>query len=230
MAGGLYGGAGVAAVGLGVALVFVSVASLGPAMVRPVVAVLGAPVRRFAGIPGALGRQNAMRNPRRTSATAAALMIGVGLVGTITVLASSAKASVDRTIEQSFTGDIVIDSGVMGAGTLSPALAEQVASLPEVDAVMSLRVTTAEIDGDAQQVAGVQAATAAEMFDLGAIDGSLGGLDADEIALLEGRGRQGRPHRSATPFASASPRPESSRSPWAPSTPRTPPPAGSSST
>ena len=56
-----------------------------------------APLARVRGMAGTLARENAMRNPKRTSATAAALMIGVALVGFITILASSTKASVDDT-------------------------------------------------------------------------------------------------------------------------------------
>lgn len=183
MAAGLFGGAGVAAVGLGAALVFVAVATLGPALARPITAALGAPLRRVAGLPGALGRENAMRNPRRTSATASALMIGVGLVGTITVLASSAKASVDATIEASFSGDVVVDTGAMGGATLSPALAEEIAALSEVETVTSLRTTTVEIDGDATQLVGAAANVVSDMFDLGSTEGSIADLDARHIAV-----------------------------------------------
>ena len=52
-------------------------------------------------------RENAMRNPKRTSATAAALMIGVGLVGLITVFAASARTSVDAAIDRSMKADYV---------------------------------------------------------------------------------------------------------------------------
>ena len=48
---------------------------------------------RLRGLPGELAKQNATRNPRRTSATAAALMIGLTLVVSMGVFASSLKAS-----------------------------------------------------------------------------------------------------------------------------------------
>ena len=96
MAAGLFGGAGMALVGLGAATVFIGVAVLGPILARPISRVLGAPLPRLKGMPGTLARENAMRNPKRTSTTAAALMIGVALVGFITILASSTKKSVDE--------------------------------------------------------------------------------------------------------------------------------------
>ena len=66
---------------LGAVLMFVGVAVLGPLFARPLAAVIGSPARRARGMTGALARENAMRNPQRTASTAAALMIGLGLVG-----------------------------------------------------------------------------------------------------------------------------------------------------
>jgi putative ABC transport system permease protein len=51
-----------------------------------------------------------MRNPKRTAASASALMIGVGVVGLITIFVSSTKASMDAAVDRAFTGDIVVDS------------------------------------------------------------------------------------------------------------------------
>ena len=50
---------------------------------------LGRPVAAVFGMPGRLGRENSMRNPRRTAQTAGALMIGIALVSTIAVLGAS---------------------------------------------------------------------------------------------------------------------------------------------
>ena len=74
----------------------------------PISRVIGLPCRSSRACPGTIARENAMRNPKRTSATAAALMIGVALVGMITILASSTKASVDEAITKDFHGDLVI--------------------------------------------------------------------------------------------------------------------------
>ena len=56
-----------------------------------------------------------MRNPRRTSGSAAALMVGVGVVTLFTVFAASLKASVDDRVTQSVTGDLVISGGSSAA-------------------------------------------------------------------------------------------------------------------
>ena len=67
-------------VGGGVVFTFLGVAALGPVIARPVARVIGWPIARLRHMPGVLARDNAMRNPKRTASTAAALMIGVGLV------------------------------------------------------------------------------------------------------------------------------------------------------
>src|SRR4029077_20067141 len=75
---GLFGTSGnsLLEVGVGMGIVFLGVAILGPMIAGPLSRALGAPIQRLKGVTGSLARENAMRNPKRTSATAAALMIG----------------------------------------------------------------------------------------------------------------------------------------------------------
>ena len=77
--------------GIGALLVFIAVAMLARYVVRPVTRVLGWPLERVAGTTGRLARENAMRNPARTARTAAALMIGLGLVVFVSVFAQGLK-------------------------------------------------------------------------------------------------------------------------------------------
>ena len=74
---------------------------------------------------GRLARENAVRNPRRTAATASALMIGVALVGGITVFAASGKWSVSHSFDKEFRGDLVAETGAWVYGGVSPRLAER---------------------------------------------------------------------------------------------------------
>ena len=78
-------------VGLGAFAVFFGIAVLGPVIARPFARIVGSPLPRLRGMAGTLARENATRNPRRTAATASALMIGVALVAFITVFAASAR-------------------------------------------------------------------------------------------------------------------------------------------
>jgi putative ABC transport system permease protein len=184
---GLFGSAGspILLVGVGVLLVFFGVAALGRTVALPLSRSIGWPLPRLFGIRGRLARENAMRNPRRTAATASAVMIGVGLVAFISIFAASAKASFGTVIDRAFTGDFVITSpaGLAGGG-LDPELADSLNELPEVDAAGAIRAGVAEIDGSATQLL----AASDEAFDVVDVDpvaGSPADLGADTIAVFE---------------------------------------------
>jgi putative ABC transport system permease protein len=179
---GLSGGA-IALVGLGALVTFVAVACLAPVLARPVARVIGAPMAHLAGVSGTLGRENAMRTPKRTASTAAALMIGVGLVGFIMTFAASAKASINGSIDRDFRGDYVLDTGTYGIGGVSHTLATDLAGRPEFSAVTATRFTAAEIDGAVTDITSWDSATVASVFDVEPQQGDIATLGADGIAL-----------------------------------------------
>src|SRR6266508_807106 len=98
-------------VGVGAAVIFIGVAVLGPVIARPASRLIGAPLPALKGMPGTLARENAGRKPKRTSATAAALMFAVSLLAFITVPRSSMVQSLTAATDQSSTGDSLIDTG-----------------------------------------------------------------------------------------------------------------------
>ncbi len=185
MGSGLFGGAGMAPIGAGAMMIFIGVAVLGPILARPISRVIGAPLPRLKGMSGTLATQNAMRNPKRTSATAAALMIGVALVGFITILASSTKASVATNVAKTFNGDLVVSSNIGGTGGLSPDLAAQLSALPELDAVTGMRMAPAEIDGSSNNLVAGDPQATQEIVDLGVAEGTLDNLHSSEIAVFD---------------------------------------------
>ena len=71
---------------------------------------LGWLYRRGFGAVGLMAEQNTLRNPRRTAATASALMIGVSLVTMMAVLGASAKASLDKTLAEDIIADYVVSN------------------------------------------------------------------------------------------------------------------------
>lgn len=175
----------VALVGLGVLLVFFAVSVLGRTVSLPLSRVLGAPLPRLRGVTGDLARENAMRNPKRTAASASALMIGVGLVGFFTIFVASSKASINATVDRAFTGDVVVDSGGGLLGGVDPSLGRRLAALPEVAATTGVRLGTAKIDGKVRQIAAVDPATAFQIMDVGLLRGSPRDLGRDAVAVQE---------------------------------------------
>jgi putative ABC transport system permease protein len=172
-------------VGAGALLVFFGVSVLGRTVSLPLSRAVGAPLPRLRGVTGKLARQNAMRNPKRTAASASALMIGVGLVGFITILASSSTASVNAAIDRGFAGDIVIDSGGGLMGGVDPGLARQLGKLPQVQAATGLAIGIAQINGKVEQVSGVDPVAASKIFDVSPVQGSIAGLGRTGIAVYK---------------------------------------------
>ncbi|MFJ6580853.1 ABC transporter permease [Streptomyces sp. NPDC091368] len=167
---------------LGAALAVAAFVVLGPVAATLAVRVLGRPLR---GTSRGLARRNALRSPGRTAATATALMIGVAVVTLFTVFGASLKATMDRTVDRSFAGDVAIGTPSFGAGGsgLSPRLAPAVAALPEVDTAVGLGRGVAEVDGRGRALTVTDPAALARTLDLGEVRGSLAGLGTDGIAV-----------------------------------------------
>ncbi|MDG9718376.1 ABC transporter permease [Streptomyces sp. DH24] len=173
--------------GSGAVLALVAFVVLGPVASGTAVRVLGSPLPRLRGVTGSLARRNALRSPKRTAATAGALMIGVAVVSLFTVFGASLKATMDQTVSRSFAGDVAVSAPSFGAGGsgLSPRLAGAVQRLPEVDTAVGLGRGVAEVDGRGRALTVTDPVALQRAFDLGEIRGSLSGLGADGIALTE---------------------------------------------
>jgi putative ABC transport system permease protein len=173
--------------GAGVLLVFFGVSVLGRTIALPLSRAIGAPLPRIKGVTGTLARENTMRNPKRTAASASALMIGVGLIGFISIFASSAKASINATVDRSFAGDFVINSGAGNSGGgVDPALAQRLNALPQVAAATGERLGSMLILGQPYMIAAVDSRTAGQIFNVSPLQGSIGALGADGIAVYSG--------------------------------------------
>ena len=177
------GGSAMGLAGLGALLTLVGVVVVGPVVARPVSGVLGAPLARLRGVTGVLARRNAMRNPRRTSGSAAALMIGVGVVTLFTVFAASLRASVEDRVTESVRADLVISGGQFGGGGLSPELAGDLEALPEVAGAVGLGTGVALVDGRSAQLGVADVATLAGLIDLDVAGGSLTALTPSQVAV-----------------------------------------------
>jgi putative ABC transport system permease protein len=177
------GGDGVLArAAAGAVLGLVGVVALGPALATAVTPIIGWPLAATRGTTGRLARENARRNPRRTSGTAAALMIGVAVVTMFTVMAQSLKVSLTQTLTDSFGGDLVISSG-MGGGGLPPSLAGQIAERPEVSTALGLGNADFRIDGKRANATVADPRSLDQVIDLDVTTGSVADLRADQVAV-----------------------------------------------
>ena len=138
---GLYGDTGsgpspIVYVGVGTGVIFIAMFVLSPLAARPITNLLGMVLERLLGTSGKLARRNAMRSPRRTAATAAAVMISITLVA----LASTLTGSIRGTIDDVLANDVDAEVIVRPAGQISDPtqgftsqIAERVRQLDDVD-------------------------------------------------------------------------------------------------
>ncbi|WP_405965059.1 ABC transporter permease [Streptomyces sp. NBC_00723] len=171
--------------GGGAVLALIAFVVLGPVAAGTAVRVLGSPLDRLRGVTGGLARRNALRSPKRTAATAGALMIGVAVVSLFTVFGASLKATMDQTVSRSFAGDVAVSTPAFGAGGsgLSPRLAPALGRLPEVDTAVGLGRGVAEVDGKGRALTVTDPVALRRTFDLGTVRGDLGALGTDGIAI-----------------------------------------------
>jgi putative ABC transport system permease protein len=189
---GVTGGGGLGPVGLGAVVTLAGLVVLGPVVAGPAVAVLGWPAARFRGVTGAMARENARRNPRRTAGSATALLVGVGVVVVFTVFASSLRASMAASVDQSFGGDLTISAPSFGAGGLSPQLASTVAALPQVAEAAGLGKGVALIGGTAEAVSVADVPVLSHLLRLDVAAGSVDGLGDGQLAVSSAvAGKQG---------------------------------------
>jgi putative ABC transport system permease protein len=132
-------------VGVGILGVFVGVALLAPIISGPVIRVLAGWYPAIFGIVGRLARENARRNPRRTAATASALMIGMALVTTMSIVGASANESVDHVLDNGVKAEFVISNAV--GQPFSPAIATNARRVDGVAQVVPVRFAPALING-----------------------------------------------------------------------------------
>jgi len=156
-----------------------------PVVGRPVIHALGAFYRKAFGAVGLMAEQNSVRNPRRTAATASALMIGLTLVSMMSVFGASAKASVDKAIEQNFAADYVVSNAI--GQPFSSTITQDIAAVPGVEAVTSMRYTGVEVDGDGSWTGAVDPETFAEVVPLVMQAGSFTGAGTSSLFVDDGK-------------------------------------------
>ncbi|HUG83289.1 MAG TPA: ABC transporter permease [Euzebya sp.] len=168
---------------VGAVLSWVGVVVLAPTLAGPFSAAAGAAVHRMRGLTGALAQRNVARNPRRTAGTAAALMIGVGVVSLFTVVAGSIKATIDDSVATSFGGDLVVmSSGFSGSG-LAPELLTDLRDLPVVQEAAGIGLGAGLIDGEERVFTVTRPEVLQRLLELPVSAGSLSDVGVGQIAV-----------------------------------------------
>ncbi|MFI5528031.1 ABC transporter permease [Kitasatospora sp. NPDC051853] len=171
------------AAGLGALLLLTGTVVLAPLLARPLILLAGAATARLFGVTGVIARENALRNPRRTAATASALMIGLALITGLSVTGSSMDAALREAAVAGLTADRKVS--LAGPGGLDPSAAERLAAVPGVTAAVPLAEAAFRARGEYVTLTGVDPKGLAAVSDLEFASGSAAGIGPGRIAVSD---------------------------------------------
>ncbi|MFI8392006.1 ABC transporter permease [Streptomyces sp. NPDC085540] len=128
---------------VGVVFTLIGFIVIGPLLAAGVVRVLSGVLLRPFGSVGRLAERNALRNPRRTGATAAALMIGLALVACLSVVGSSMVASATEELDKSVGADYIVQS--QSSQPVLPQAEQAMRATAGLDHVTAYRMVAAKL-------------------------------------------------------------------------------------
>jgi putative ABC transport system permease protein len=172
------------ALGAGVLLIFVGVTLMSAFIGQPVLHLFGALFSRLFGPVGRLATQNALRNPRRTGATASALMIGLALMTMASIFGASASASTDAAVDDVVTSQFIV-SNVVGQ-PFSTDVAKEIRGLDGVSGVTELRSAFPKLKGGSTAYTlGIDPSAFGLAFTVPTVKGSFADLRPGTVAISE---------------------------------------------
>ncbi|MBO9521884.1 MAG: FtsX-like permease family protein [Nocardioidaceae bacterium] len=166
-------------VGVGGFVALLTVAALSPVIGRPVLTACRNVFVRLFGAPGRLAGENALRDPRRTGATASALMIGLALVSTIAVMASSMNKSIGDLVDKQFSPDFRVQAVIFAP--FSTEVGDRMSDVDGVATVSRQQAVSAKIEGKTTTISAVDGAFG-RVAELKAVAGS---ADSDKALVFE---------------------------------------------
>ncbi|WP_329447561.1 FtsX-like permease family protein [Streptomyces sp. NBC_01426] len=165
----------------GCAVVVVALIVLAPLLAGPVIRLSGRLTDRL-GIAGRLARENALRDPRRTAATASALMVSTALVAGLAVIGDSTSQALDRQAAAGLGADYVISARSTMSG-IDPAAVQRVADTSGVETASAVTDSTLFTGGQVREIAGVDPETVHDVMELDFVSGSLKDLGPGRLAV-----------------------------------------------
>ncbi|WP_404949928.1 ABC transporter permease [Streptomyces sp. ARC12] len=186
-AAGIVGGAGAGGtsgrqlVAGGAFFALIGVIILIPLLSRPVIALVRPLLKKLFGVSGKLASQNAVRNPRRTGATASALAIGLTLVTGISVLGVTLGQAIDKMTTDNIKADYLIS--MANGGPLDQSALTALEKADGISALSPQVPSWFEVDGGGYSASGVTPGDVEQVFALKTVSGSLGSLKDGQVAV-----------------------------------------------
>ncbi|MYT33188.1 MULTISPECIES: FtsX-like permease family protein [unclassified Streptomyces] len=166
---------------LGCGILAVAMIVLAPLLARPMIRLTGRLTSRF-GVIGRLAQENALRDPRRTAATASALMISTALVAGLAVIGNSTGQALDRQAAAGLSADYVISTRTPTVA-IDPAAVGRVAGTTGVHTAAAVADSTLFVGGHVREISGVDPRTVDSVMSLRFLSGSAKDLGPGRIAL-----------------------------------------------
>lgn len=174
-------------IGIGAAALFVGALVLAPAVLPAVLRTLAWPFVRLCGPLGELARGNATRRPRHTASTASALMIGMTIVGLVSVMATSAQASIRGGLDEEIRADFVLQSA---QGIVPQGAADAVARAPHAAQATEFRYAPISAGGQELSLGAVPPSAFDGALRLTVTDGDLAAYAEGDLVVLTSTAEQ----------------------------------------
>ncbi|MFF7990829.1 ABC transporter permease [Kitasatospora xanthocidica] len=176
-------------VGAGAGALLIGVFVLTPLLSRPLIALFAPLLRGLYGTAGRLAKENAIRNPRRTAATASALTIGVTLITALTVVGASVNKAVDKATASDLKADFTVT--MQNYSMLSPEVGAQIAKAPGVAALSVERTVPVTLgaggdDADTEWLTSVDGATIDRLATIEVKEGAADALKQGKLLVSSG--------------------------------------------
>ncbi|MFE7467687.1 ABC transporter permease [Streptomyces sp. NPDC057499] len=172
---------------LGCGILVAGLIVLAPLLAGPVIRCLGRLTTRF-GVMGDLARENTLRDPRRTAATAVALMISTALVSGLAAVNQSTSEALDARAAAGLSADYVISTRNTTTAVDSAAV-QRVADVPGVQTASAVADSTISVGPLVRTVSGVDPKTVDDVMKLHFLSGSAKDLGPGELAVSHGFAR-----------------------------------------
>jgi putative ABC transport system permease protein len=171
-------------IGAGAFLALIGVIILIPLLSRPVIALVRPLLVGPFGVAGKLAGQNAVRNPRRTGATASALAIGLTLVTGLSVLGITVGTAIDKMTTDNIKADYMVS--MANGGDLDRSALTALEKAEGVSAVSPQQDVYFQLDGkDYVSASAVTPGDIEKVLTVHAVSGSAGSLAEGRIAVAE---------------------------------------------
>jgi len=167
-------------IGAAAVLWVLTAAALSPVLGHPVLLACRRIFGTLFGTTGRLAAENTLRNPRRTGATASALMIGLAVVSAVGTLAASMNRTVDAQVEDQFAADFLVQSA--NFQTFPTTVGDDMAEVDGVGVLTRDQFSPALVGDEPTFLLGVDPAYR-EVYDIDLVAGT-DELTADQQAVI----------------------------------------------